>query len=314
VTQRFSISLATVVMLVLLRLDIGWHFFSEGVKHLVDPHWSSEPVLRAAKGPLAPLFQAYLPDFHHLGDALHRDRSQSDAHTVESWMDEIQADWDVDRQKFQDYYHLNDAQAKETRQVLGHHQARLRDWLALNKDALVTHVHDWRRSNDSKTAPAGDLPFQEKRFHEKQAVLKAEAASWRNELKGLEDDFHLGLESVLDAEQQAEVPPRQAVNEIEIVDDVMTYVILTIGVLLLLGLLTRTACVAGAVFLATVVMMQPFWVSDTAPTFNQYVEMFALLTLATTPVGRWAGLDFFIHNFLASGRSSTKGGSDVSAS
>ena len=49
------------------------------------------------------------------------------------------------------------------------------------------------------------------------------------------------------------------------------------------------ACVAGAAFLLSVVMMQPFWVSEAQPTFNQYVEMFALLTLATThgrPLGR----------------------------
>ena len=46
----------------------------------------------------------------------------------------------------------------------------------------------------------------------------------------------------------------------------------------------RAACVVGAAFLFSVVMMQPFWVSETAPTFNQYVEMFALLTLATTAV------------------------------
>jgi uncharacterized membrane protein YphA (DoxX/SURF4 family) len=94
----------------------------------------------------------------------------------------------------------------------------------------------------------------------------------------------------------------------------MASVILGVGVLLLLGLFTRLACLAGALFLASVVMMQPFWVSDTAPTFNQQVEMFALLTLATTPVGRWAGLDFFVHGLFSSWRSSKKGKSDVPAS
>ena len=89
----------------------------------------------------------------------------------------------------------------------------------------------------------------------------------------------------------------------------MTYVILGIGLLLLVGLFTRLACVAGAAFLLSVVMMQPFWVSETAPTFNQYVEMFALLTLATTRVGRWAGLDFFLAQLFD--RSSSKGKNDA---
>jgi hypothetical protein len=57
--------------------------------------------------------------------------------------------------------------------------------------------------------------------------------------------------------------------------------------------------------------MQPFWVSETAPTFNQYVEMFALLTLATTQVGRWCGLDFFLHALVAAGPRAAKGPSDV---
>ena len=45
-------------------------------------------------------------------------------------------------------------------------------------------------------------------------------------------------------------------------------------------------------------LTQPFWITDTQPTFNQFVEMFALFTLATTTVGRWGGLDFFIHYLL----------------
>ena len=80
----------------------------------------------------------------------------------------------------------------------------------------------------------------------------------------------------------------------------MTYGILAIGVLFDAGAVhARWPCVAGAVFLLSVVMMQPFWVSEAQPTFNQYVEMFALLTLATTPVGRWAGLDFFLSTIVS---------------
>ena len=69
---------------------------------------------------------------------------------------------------------------------------------------------------------------------------------------------------------------------------------------------------AGAVFLLSVVLMQPFWVSDALPTYNQWVEMFALLMLATTRVGRWAGLDYFIGNLIWG--STSKGTIDVSKS
>ena len=53
------------IMLVTLRLVIGWHFFKEGLSHRFDANWSSEGFLKQAKGPLADHYQADLPTFHH---------------------------------------------------------------------------------------------------------------------------------------------------------------------------------------------------------------------------------------------------------
>ncbi|MCH2114760.1 MAG: DoxX family protein [Pirellulales bacterium] len=58
--------------LLLLRLCLGWHFFSEGTKKLsydqARDKWSidfsAEGFLRAATGPFAPLFKSQLPGFH----------------------------------------------------------------------------------------------------------------------------------------------------------------------------------------------------------------------------------------------------------
>ena len=87
--------------------------------------------------------------------------------------------------------------------------------------------------------------------------------------------------------------PREK-SALQTIDKVMTNVVLGVGVCLILGLFTRVACLLGAAFLLSVVLTQPFWVSDAQPTFNQWVELIALLTLATTNVGKWGGLDFFI--------------------
>ncbi len=104
--HRFSISFATVVMLVALRLTIGWHFFSEGLKHYYDPHWTSEPVLRASKGPLGPFFHSYLPDFHGFEELLHGPSTESEAHALESWLTRVQEDWDAYRKQFVQHYGL----------------------------------------------------------------------------------------------------------------------------------------------------------------------------------------------------------------
>src|SRR5262245_21034141 len=53
---------ATIVLLVLLRLAIGWHFLFEGVEKLRSPTWSSENYLRESTGPLAPMFRKIAGD------------------------------------------------------------------------------------------------------------------------------------------------------------------------------------------------------------------------------------------------------------
>lgn len=303
--SRYSIGAATVVMLVVLRLCIGWHFFAEGVKHYADPNWTSEATLRSAKGPLAPLYHSYVDDFHGFERLVHNDEAQTPDHAIKAWLDEIQADWDEYRQRFAVHLGLDDAQQKRAAAVLHDYQAELRAWASANKEDLATHVHEWRRKETTQAAPAAEMPFQRKRMAEKQAMLAGEASGWKAELTGLERKFQQALEDAVGADQ----PMPRAPSPIKIVDTTMTYGILAIGLLLLLGLFTRVTCVAGAVFLLSVVMMQPFWVSEALPTFNQYVEMLALLTLATTQVGRWAGLDYFLCQCCSS-----KGKTDVSES
>lgn len=60
--NRFRFGIATVVLLVILRLSLGCHFFYEGVWKITHPEFSAEGYLRQAKGPLAGLFYAMVPD------------------------------------------------------------------------------------------------------------------------------------------------------------------------------------------------------------------------------------------------------------
>jgi uncharacterized membrane protein YphA (DoxX/SURF4 family) len=259
------------------------------------------------------MFRAYVPDFHQFDELVHG-TAQTDSHAAESWIDQIQNDWDLDRQQLVQSHTLNDRQQGQAMKVLRQYQDKLRDWAAGNRDALATHVHEWQRKEATRERPASDVPFQKKRIAEKQSALAAEANGWLGELKSLEADYHNALAAVLDADQRNRSALRHPTTSIDLVDDTMTCVILGIGLLLLVGLLTRLACLAGAVFLLSVVLMQPFWVSEALPTYNQFVEMFALVALATTPVGRWAGLDYFLHNLLTGSSRSMKGQSDVSQS
>jgi thiosulfate dehydrogenase [quinone] large subunit len=97
-------------------------------------------------------------------------------------------------------------------------------------------------------------------------------------------------------------------SKLEKIDLLTTYGLMAIGGGLILGLLTRLSALAGAVFLASIVLAQPAWPTIYPPlppaaghslvVTKELIEMLALLALAATPVGRWAGLDFFVHNLL----------------
>ncbi|HTM56608.1 MAG TPA: hypothetical protein VL175_21425 [Pirellulales bacterium] len=302
---RYSVSIATVITLVALRLVIGWHFFSEGMKHYASPRWTSEPVLRSAKGPMAPWYHAYLSDFHGYREWMEADTQETPDQAVQGWIGQIQNDWEAYRQRFASHYQLSEAGQKRSQAILREYQDKLRNWTAGNQAALATHVHEWRRRDSKVDAPDSELPFQKKRLADKHASLTAESSGWQAELKRLEREYQEELGELTDGPAM----PHET-DKLAMVDATMTYGILTIGLLLLLGLFTPVACGLGALFLASVVMMQPFWISDAAPTFKETVELVALVALGTTPVGRWAGLDYFVAKFFTRAGGS-KGKSDV---
>jgi uncharacterized membrane protein YphA (DoxX/SURF4 family) len=67
---------------------------------------------------------------------------------------------------------------------------------------------------------------------------------------------------------------------------------MSIGILLILGLLTPLAATLGGLFLLSVVLSQMPGYPGTAPTYFQAVEALALFALAGVDAGRYAGLDF----------------------
>lgn len=310
---RFTIGTATVLMLVLLRLNIGWHFYSEGVKHLTEPNWSSEGFLRAAKGPLAPMFQSVLPGDYGFKAILNDSNSKADP--AKQMQDRVLEAWGQLYGQFVTNFPVSENQKKDAERVLLRHQSLYQGWIGENKEAIDNWLHERDRLNAAKSlASANDVPYQKKRITDKQALQDAEAAGWLKNVRKMEQDLRLDLEGVLETDQLSASSLPSDSATLRTVDLVMTYGILTIGILLFLGLFTRLASIAGAAFLLSVVLTQPFWVTETTPTFNQLVEMFALLTLATTNVGRWAGLDFFIHYLLLQPACAAKGSSNESKS
>jgi uncharacterized membrane protein YphA (DoxX/SURF4 family) len=310
--------MATVLALVALRLVVGWHFFSEGSQHLADLRWSSEGFLRAAKGPLAPYYQAPLPEAAFgFDDTLHVSTTTSaDAgEVIDAWRDRVTAGLKSAEEHFVEIYKPSADQQAEMKRTLERRQAQFLDWLADTREDLVDHVHQWQRLVWARrSASATDVPFEKKRIAEAQAKLKSQSGPWTSHVRGIERGMLEELDAAIGDDQRAAglaVAPRSSLEKI---DRFLAYGITVVGGCLIVGLLSRLAALAGAMFLLSVVLAQPPWLSDALPTYPQVLEMLTLLTLATVPVGRWAGLDFFVHSLFRRPCCSAKGKSHESHS
>jgi uncharacterized membrane protein YphA (DoxX/SURF4 family) len=140
------------------------------------------------------------------------------------------------------------------------------------------------------------------------AALKGEVNRLRSGLLAdLEKPMQESLETVLTPEQKREgamaLPPRPRVRDwthLDWIDAVTRYGLTAVGACLLLGLFTRLACLGGAGFLLLFYLAMPAlpWLPENPRAEGHYVfinkniiEMLALLALATTRSGLWAGID-----------------------
>ena len=120
--------------------------------------------------------------------------------------------------------------------------------------------------------------------------------------------FRIDLADELTPEQEKQGQIPQPITDLFTQDNVIMFSNVAIGVCLMLGLFTRFASLAGALFLLSVVLAQPDWpglypppppsAGRTLIVNKEFIEMLALFLLATTHVGRWGGLDFFIHHLI----------------
>lgn len=108
--------LLTCFFLVLLRLSIGWHFLFEGVEKVKSASWSSEPYMREASGPLAPVFRAMagdpLLDRVQVAE-LDEGQDPTQVPNYQRFPPRLARDWQRYYDTFIDYYHLDDSQRRE---------------------------------------------------------------------------------------------------------------------------------------------------------------------------------------------------------
>ena len=287
-------TLLAVAALAFLRIVVGMHFFLEGLSHLRDPGWSSAGFRRAAVGPLADFYQSELPQTGNWSETLGKIDKRSIEDALDAWKASVVATWQRRLEERQKLVPLDEASMAEAKRCLQAAEDELDAYAADKSLALGEYRSELARRMEMESSPeAARVPFIRELIAKGRRALAAQQAEWMRDAEAI----GAKLESNWDeprtgAERQrlsGGIPPTRLWKA----DRFVSWSLVTIGACLVLGILVKFNAMGGVCFLASIIASQPFWVPDAQATYNQWVELAALLAIASLPTGGWSGLDFF---------------------
>jgi uncharacterized membrane protein YphA (DoxX/SURF4 family) len=292
--------------------------------------WTSEGYLREASGPFGGFFRSQLgpdPDQQTLDRLslapLPPDQDLARTPPYKRFPPALYQDWQAFLDRFARHYGLEDQQRQLAEKKLQQRMDQTVQWLLTGtkkvrktfpsgtvevEQTTPQRVQEYREKvRQVNDIPARELPafgrdVQRQKLRAAKAELNRMRADLLADLGEQNVEMKRALQEVLTDDQKKlePVPEAIAIRPVDWIDWLTPWGLTLIGACLLFGLFTRTACVAGAAFLLTLYLaMPPFpWLPETLRTEGHYlfvnknvIEMLALLTLATTASGRWAGLD-----------------------
>ena len=172
----------------------------------------------------------------------------------------------------------------------------------------------WPPWTVSRKANAPAPAFQEHRDWDSMRKLRSEAKVWLTELDAREKLYKEALGALAEQKEgdlkEPLVPGWNPFRwtRLEQIRFAITWGLTAIGLCLISGFCTRLSALGGAVFMFMVVLSQPSYpgvIPADPPQLGHallinkdFIEMLALFLLATTGVGRWGGLDYFVHKIF----------------
>ncbi|EAQ77620.1 TQO small subunit DoxD [Blastopirellula marina] len=269
----------TIVIIVALRLVIGWHFFMEGSKKIKSGDFSSAGFLRNAKGPLA----GYFRNLNNDPDGkLRLDR------------DRVLQYWNFYRDQADTQFGLDAAGKKKTQKTYSIYVNRIDSYMADKREEMDEYFLEVERLAKARSKPeSSDLQYEQERLAKKDSELFGKMNGWTKDVKKMQDEYVEDLNRIGRMAGATSTFSVRDPNQMPI-DVVVTYVVFGSGVLLVLGLFTRIAALAAAGFLLQVMAAQWPGAIGAEPVYYQSVEFVSLLLLAAVGAGRFAGLDFIL--------------------
>lgn len=221
-TNKVSIGIIAVILIVILRIAIGWHYFYEGL-HKMHPRadFTAKGFLGQAKGPTADLYYAMLPDL--LGEKRLRIAPKEDVEDFEytEYIEKVETSgdfmgsntveskkvvvknlptfpvyekaWSEFRDRYKTKVKLDEEDIKRVDSIYGHYITALREYAAEVEEDVDGYRRSLERFREEKRQKTNDTPHQRERNWDKEMGYRAEAELWMNEL----DNMGVGLQSAL---------------------------------------------------------------------------------------------------------------------
>ncbi len=278
------LSIFGILALIALRVGIGWHFYMEGVAKVRGNDFSSVGFLNGAKGPLADNFQQMIWD----NDGrlrLNREMvnqffaNAADQSAIHFGLTDDQKK-NLDRVKKQYIDKLNEVYDESADEIFKYAESVDR----------VANMDSSRMWNEVSSLRGQKEKIENDRMADVRGALASIDAIWQQ--------YEGRLNSIANPTQLQSAGyfyfarPGEGLISTRFVDKVIPIFDMSVGILLIVGLLTPLAAWAAAIFLISVVLSQMPGYPGTQPTYFQAVECLALIVLATSDAGRYAGLDF----------------------
>lgn len=199
------------------------------------------------------------------------------------------------------------SQMADAEGILDDAKSELGTWLQNNQVDLVAHfgtedrLDGFTRDGENKASVALYVDSLRGQVGTIKSDRQKKLYGWKQEVDGMWSAYEGRLNELAVKDQAEKVgtivahrPFDQPYSQLKIINKVIPWFDTIVGVLLILGLFTRLASGAAAIFLISVVLTQPFWIPGTQPTYFYWIELAALLVIFATCAGRMGGLDFFL--------------------
>ncbi len=292
-----SSTICTLIALVALRVVVGLHFFNEGMTKVQSGSFDASGFLAQARGPAADFFHNLTDDYD---GRLRLGISQDPVPQIDTRP--AIAIWEEWLEMVSNRHEFNPDQREAARQILETGKRELADFYQEHEVEIVA----WARGSQRLDGFDRDGPQRRQAAREVESLhdqvgqiarqRRQDAGVWFASIEAIWDNFREGVSDLAPDQELMPLPKpwAPANSRLAIINRCLPWFDLGVGLLLILGLATRIAALAGMGLLAGVLATQPFWIPGTENTFYQWIEFSALFVIMAVGAGRLGGLDYFL--------------------